>query len=361
VRCERFAAARSLHAQLGVASQIASVGAEYRAALAAAEEDEDLLSGAMELGKKLKALKAAATKKPEEKWMRELTAEEAAQEELPLSYAQMRSSLGRLGGEWEAAFVSLYPTPFAEMVSSAPEDLDKALQAQLDAWTFVREMLGPVAGVSAKGTAAAAEESKRAVEVLRARAAAVLRYTLEQLSSAETFVRSASSLDLDAAAADSSRAAALSALLSAPDSRVRSCLTGAAVLYRIVLRVEFALALFGLAAPPASPHGDGDDDGDDALRDSCAQVHALWLALAKHCLSPPLQPIIADWFDGVQGTVDAQRTREELQETCGPEQIASRKGRQACALCLCPTANQEQGGMHADCAALHAKLFPEHS
>jgi hypothetical protein len=371
VRSERFVEARAAHAQVGVASEIAKVSAEYKAALAAAEESEDeeeALARAMALGKRLKVLKAS---KPDEKWMRDLTLAEAklmqAQGTLLPTHAQLVASLARLDGDdggaeedgadgassaWTAAFEALYPPPSFDDLIAEPAQIDKALQTQKDAWAFVQDVLGPVFAASYASSHATGEDASNAaaaaVASLRERLATVLSYALAQLSTAESFVREASTLDLsDAARHDS---AALTTVLSAPDSRARTCLTGAAVLYRIVLRVEFSLALFeGLDA-------NANAAADASLTSSCARAHELWLSLLQHVLSAPLQPLLSEWLPAVLDSVDAAQVRQQLQENNAPERLCERRGRHACALCL---ANQEQDGMHTECAALQSKLFAQ--
>jgi hypothetical protein len=374
VRSERFVEARLAHAQVGVASEIAKVSAEYKAALAAAEESEDeeeALARAMALGKRLKVLKAS---KPDEKWMRDLTPAEArlmqAQGTLLPTHAQLVASLARLDGDdggaeedgadasssaWTAAFEALHPPPSFDDLIAEPAQIDKALQAQKDAWTFVQDVLGPVFAASYASAAQIADgEASNAAAAtlssLRERLASVLSYALAQLSAAESFAREASTLDLsDAARHDS---AALTTLLSAPDSRARTCLTGAAVLYRVVLRIEFSLALFdGLDA-----NANAADAAGASLASSCTRAHELWLSILQHVLSAPLQPLLSEWLPAVLDSADAAQVRQRLQENNTPKRLCEGRGRHACALCL---ANQEQDGMHMECAALHAKLFAQ--
>ena len=329
VREERFAEARACHAQLGVAAQLAEVSSAYKAALLAAEEDEEQLATAMALQKRLKELKAS---KPLDRWMRPfVTLSSEDQSALSLtapSWSQLLRSLRALDPEWDAFFTSLYPSSFGALALASGAGAEEAglagaAAAQQEAKALVDSVLGPViAEKNARASAAAdgsSSSSSTGAASLLSRCTTVLDYILSTLSTGAAFVRSVSELDLT----DPSKSAAFSASLCS--ERSRSFLSGCTALYRILLRLEFGCALFGV--------------GIDA--ELFGRGHAHWLSVTQHLASAPLSTFLGEWIAQTGLLVDVAAFRADLQRRNSVEEICAQRGRHSCTLCLTNTQMQD--------------------
>ena len=315
MRQERFTELIAAQATRSSSSQLTELQAKYKSALAAAEEDESddgaQLAEAMALQKQIKRLKAL---KPDEKWMRPLTAEE--QLTSPASYDQIQRTLVSLDPDWERVFVSLYPESFASVAATGK--MEEAVRMQMEANALLKSILGP---------------SSSEIDTHAQRMKKVLTYIQEQLQKGDLFAKESSQLDL----ADPSKHAEFVTLLSAPSSPTVTFLSGLATLYRILLKIEFSNAVFEQLQIPKEEFEAG---------------HQAWLSIIQHLHSAPLKSFLGDWL--ISNAINVDSIRQKLKAENAAEQLAARRGRHSCPFTL---VNQEAADMKdPSCAALHSQL-----
>lgn len=347
IRYERLREASAVDSFRGITSELAATSVAYKKALAAAEEDEDLLAEALAIGKKLKALKS---QKPDERWMRIIEAENPASKELEPSWNQIRATLSTIDPKWESCFTTLYPKSFAKIAQE--EGVDVALQQQNDAIDLMRQVLGPIhaAGTNfiASGTDATPADNESAIQQriqeYTGHVRTMLEYINEQLSLGETFVKEASELYLT----DPAQHTSISSLLSDPSSRTHTFLRGLVSLYEVTLHLEFGIKTFCC---------DVDGGGEEELKLLFDRCHEMFVNIRRYCVSEPLRSFLnpaSSTPSGLDIDIDVDAIRSRMNEENGAEALSKARARHLCRVCMI---NQQHSGIHPTCQALHSKLF----